>query len=45
MPIIDPVIHIKQGYAAYDAGIEADVFMKDVAGDNYVGQVGNAVLA
>ena len=39
VPILDPPIHIKPGYAAYDTGIAQDVFVKDITGGNYVGQV------
>ena len=39
VPILDPCIHIKKGYAPYDAGIKEDVFMKDVTGKPDVGQV------
>jgi alpha-glucosidase (family GH31 glycosyl hydrolase) len=38
-PILNPQIHIKQGYATYDQGIAADVFIKDVSGRPFVGQV------
>ncbi len=31
---------MKQGYAPYDEGIKQDVFVKDITGNNYVGQVG-----
>ena len=40
VPIIDPQIHIKKGYAPYNSGIQQDVFVKDISGNNYVGQVG-----
>jgi hypothetical protein len=39
VPILDSQIHIKQGYAPYDAGIQQNVFVKDIAGNNFVGQV------
>lgn len=41
VPILDPCIHIRKGYAAYDSGIQQDVFLKDVSGKPYVGQVLN----
>ena len=44
VPILDPPIHIKPGYAAYDSGIAQDVFIKDITGNNYVGQVLSEVL-
>ena len=40
VPILDPQIHIKEGYAPYDEGIKEDVFVKDITGGNYVAQVG-----
>ena len=39
VPILDPPIHIRPGYAAYDSGIAQDVFVKDITGHPYVGQV------
>ena len=39
VPILDPEIHVRQGYAAYDSGIAKDVFIKDITGRPYVGQV------
>ncbi len=39
VPILDPNIHIRKGYAPYDSGIKQDIFMKDVSGKPYVGQV------
>ncbi len=39
VPIIDPPIHIKQGYAAYDTGITSGVFIQDITGRPYAGQV------
>ena len=39
VPIVEPVVHVQQGYAVYDSGIKDDVFVKDVRGDNYMGQV------
>ena len=38
VPILDPVVHIKKGYAAYDDGIAADAFVKDITGKPYVSQ-------
>ena len=32
-------MHIRQGYAPYDMGIKEDVFIKDVTGSPYIGQV------
>ena len=43
VPILDPPIHIKPGYAAYDSGIAQDVFVKDITGHPYVGQVESVV--
>ncbi len=39
VPILDPCIHIRKGYAPYDSGIADDVFIKDVSGEPYVGQL------
>ncbi|EIE19743.1 hypothetical protein COCSUDRAFT_31111 [Coccomyxa subellipsoidea C-169] len=39
VPILDPNIHIRKGYAPYDSGIKQDIFMKDVSGKPYVGQL------
>ena len=39
VPILDPSIHVNKGYAAYDSGIARDVFVKDITGHPYVGQV------
>ena len=42
VPILDAGIHISAGYTPYDEGIAQDVFIKDVTGQPYVGQVGFA---
>ncbi len=39
VPILDPGIHISAGYTPYEEGIAQDVFIKDVTGQPYVGQV------
>ena len=39
VPILDPPIHIRKGYEPYDSGIKEDIFMKDISGKPYVGQV------
>ena len=39
VPILDSPIHIQPGYAPYESGIAQDVFMKDLTGRPYVGQV------
>jgi hypothetical protein len=39
VPILDPPIHVSPGYAAYDSGIADDVFLKDITGRPFVGQV------
>ncbi|CAE7821684.1 unnamed protein product, partial [Symbiodinium microadriaticum] len=39
VPIIDPGIMVASGYAAYEEGLEADVFVKDINGGSYLGQV------
>ena len=38
VPILDPQIHIQQGYAPYDQGISQDIFIKDMTGQPYNGQ-------
>ena len=37
--ILDPPIHIRKGYAPYDSGIKNNVFISDISGKPYVGQV------
>ena len=39
VPILDPGIHIRSGYYAYDSGVAQDVFLRDISGGYYVGQV------
>ena len=39
VPIVDPGIKAEHGYPAYDAGIAADIFIKDITGQPYLGQV------
>ncbi len=39
VPILDPPIHVQPGYAAYDSGIADDVFLKDITGRPFTGQV------
>lgn len=39
VPIVDPGIKVEPGEAAYDDGIAKDVFLKDVTGQPYIGQV------
>lgn len=39
VPIIDPGIMVYSGYDAYESGIEEDIFVKDVRGNYYLGQV------
>lgn len=38
VPILDPQIHIMNGYEAYDQGIAQGVFLKDMTGQPYNGQ-------
>lgn len=40
VPILDPAIHVKDDYAAYAKGKEMDVWIKDITGQPYLGQVG-----
>ena len=39
VPIVDPGIMVKSGDAAYESGMKAGVFIKDVTGGYYLGQV------
>lgn len=39
VPIIDPGILVQAGYEAYDKGKELDLFIKDLQGNDYIGQV------
>lgn len=39
VPILDPFIHLADGYDAYTTGIAEDVFIKDVTGKPFIGQV------
>jgi alpha-glucosidase (family GH31 glycosyl hydrolase) len=40
VPIVDPGIMVMSGYDAYDKGLAADIFIKDLKGNPYLGQVG-----
>ena len=42
VPIVDPGIKIDPGYSAYDRGLKGKVFINDLTGDPYVGQVNPA---
>ena len=39
VPILDPGIHIRSGYYACDSGVAQDVFLRDISGGYYAGQV------
>ncbi|KAK9808029.1 hypothetical protein WJX73_006288 [Symbiochloris irregularis] len=39
VPILDPPIHIQPGYTPYDTGLAQDVFIKDITGQPYVGEL------
>eukprot|EP01034_Spumella_vulgaris_P029295 gene29295-36320_t len=39
VPIIDPGIMVAPGYEAYERGLKEELFVKDVSGGNYLGQV------
>ena len=39
VPIIDPGIMVQEGYDAYTQGVEKDLFIKDLSGGYYLGQV------
>eukprot|EP00884_Botryococcus_braunii_P020446 jgi/Botrbrau1/7085/Bobra.0165s0107.1 len=39
VPILDPVIHVADGYSAYMQGQDMDIWIKDITGRPYVGQL------
>eukprot|EP00599_Poterioochromonas_sp_BG-1_P003588 CAMPEP_0173147580 /NCGR_PEP_ID=MMETSP1105-20130129/9218_1 /TAXON_ID=2985 /ORGANISM="Ochromonas sp., Strain BG-1" /LENGTH=872 /DNA_ID=CAMNT_0014062089 /DNA_START=184 /DNA_END=2799 /DNA_ORIENTATION=+ len=39
VPIVDPGIMTYAGYDAYEKGLKYDIFIKDLQGNNYLGQV------
>lgn len=39
VPIVDPGIMVYSGYDAYEEGVKEDLFIKDVSGGYYLGQV------
>lgn len=39
VPIVDPGIMVYPGYEAYDRGVREGLFVKDLTGGNYLGQV------
>lgn len=39
VPIVDPGIMVYAGYEAYEKGIKEDLFIKDIKGNYYLGQV------
>ena len=39
VPIVDPGIMVTAGYTAYEEGMAADVFIRDIKGGYYLGQV------
>ena len=39
VPIIDPGIMVYPGYEAYERGVKEGLFIKDISGGNYLGQV------
>ena len=39
VPILDPCIHIAKSYPVYQNGLDEDVFVKDLTGKPYVGQL------
>ena len=43
VPIVEPVVHIQPGYSVYDTGKAEGVFVNDVTGNPYVGQVSSAL--
>ena len=39
VPILDPGIPVLPGYRPYDEGIEREIFIRDVTGQPYIGEV------
>ncbi len=39
VPILDPGIHVQPGYAPYDSGMADAVFIHDISGKPFMGQV------
>lgn len=39
VPIVDPGIMVYPGYEAYERGVKEDLFIKDIKGNNFLGQV------
>lgn len=39
VPILDPGIPVLPGYKPYEEGIERDIFIRDVTGQPYIGEV------
>ena len=39
VPILDPGIKLEPGYAPYDDAVASNLFLKDVTGDFYIGEV------
>jgi len=39
VPMVDPGIMAMSGYDAYEQGVKDDIFVKDIKGNNYLGQV------
>lgn len=40
VPILDPGIAVEPGYKPYDEGIKRGVFIRDITGEPYIGEVG-----
>ena len=38
-PIVDPQMHARSGYSPHDTGIQENIFIKDVTGQPFNGQV------
>ena len=39
VPILDPGIPVLPGYKPYEDGIKQDIFIRDVTGQPYIGEV------
>ena len=45
VPILDPGIPLLPGYAPYEDGIKRKIFLRDVTGSPYIGEVRVILLA
>ena len=45
VPILDPGIPVLPGYRPYDEGIEQDIFIRDITGQPYIGEVRSILIS